>query len=115
MHYAVVVREVSVLLYESTTREQYDSFQIQISGQLGTIHSLRVDGFYEFLAREGFGVFTDLGLTCISVVVTDAHLRLIIRQLRRVARIEVRGAETIAGKKLTRVEMRVLEAAGSAV
>jgi hypothetical protein len=104
--YKVVPREYSILIYDAADKEQYESsFQLQVNGTFGIIHSLNARAFYSFIRATGLSLFTDLGLTKVSIAVSRAHLRLFQRELSTFATVTVVGPETVAGKHLTRIEL----------
>ena len=104
--YKVIPRAYSVLIYDGEGRDQYDSsFQLQVNGTVGTIHSLNARKFYEFIRAAGLSLFTDLGLTKVSIAVSRAHLRLLQRELSGFVKVDIVGPDSVAGKHLTRVEL----------
>lgn len=83
MRYKILPRRVTLVIYKNETDTAYSaSCQININGSHGTIDTLVGGDFYVFLARRGYQIFKDLGLTEVYAAVVPAHLRLLKRYLK---------------------------------
>lgn len=84
MKYKLIPRRLSLLIYEDDDPVNYvASCQLNINGNKCTIDTLNGEKFYKFLKEVDIvKLFEDIGVSELGIAVSEAHYRLILRELR---------------------------------
>jgi hypothetical protein len=99
MHYKIIDRQSSVLVFEDGEDVNYvASCQVFLYGDVGLMYGLNGRKFYELMAVKGAQIMAQLGVKMLEGYLTPAHARLMRIALNRIADVTEAHEGMMAGQ-----------------